>query len=437
MGLILGSSASVQFATIPDITFVAGTASTVDLNQYLTDPSSQARATELLKTTRLPDGVTFNPFTMVIDYNGYTPAADQSSTVTARTHYYSETDEQLWTNDRNAITEIYSYDLNGDTTDTALRNEALASLNSTQLTRSSTQFITGGASMRFELNDADGSTGSSFARAVDGDTGGTPSRFYTRWCMFHPRDTLAYRYAMGVSTGQLKLLNIGQFGGGQIVVAMLNFTGAVTAFVNGSSNLVMVPSTGLEGTTTDTPFNAVSGSQGQLQNAIDTVGGTHYTGSDGSTINQWLERYGHFHDAHFDYLDVGFDAGTPYLDERQPQHGWPDNRCDMSAVAIQPDGWMVYEAFVDIHQTIPGNSSFQLWAAPYGMPPQLALNWVGNLPLTSSGNNEWRLEWSDFDTERTAQVGVRPTLFTYVDQILNSEGPIPFPGGHALPSNQG
>lgn len=283
-----------------------------------------------------------------------------------------------------------------------------------------TKKLSGAASLRINTMAGDGAAGGSWAFRPNGTDATVFRELYCQFSVYYPRETLGYRYALNTSVGQLKVINFGQFGGGQIVVSNWRFMGFPSAFSNGGGMIAEDI-----GAIISTPNPWGTDAQ-RNQDAIDAGGPT-------STQTEQLLRYGPLGRGLDAVQDLGFNAGQPLVYLRAQPSGWPDTRAATNGVPFVLDGWTTIECYMKYNVANPAQSTFQMWAAPYGQPPKLIMSGIGNVPLNTNTTNSWdRFELLNYDTERTSQVGVRPLMFTYYDEVIVSSQPISFPGGHPL-----
>jgi hypothetical protein len=155
----------------------------------------------------------------------------------------------------------------------------------------------------------------------------------------------------------------------------------------------------------------------------------------------------------YSFYDLGTPSPVTSLNDAQLRHGPQSQTGDslgtdpdiQHAPRLVPDGWTVFETYVDLQ-----NHVLKVWMAPYGQPPSLIMggmnypgrtNWfvlpsVGTNDGTTQGllysgaqlsgymnKNQWDAPW-DWPLTDT---------FICFDEIIASDDPINFPGGHALP----
>jgi hypothetical protein len=275
--------------------------------------------------------------------------------------------------------------------------------------------LAGSKSLKLITHAEAGGNGGSWAQYYNGRDSTEFKTFYFQFGIYLPRATLAYRTKGG--DGQLKLVNLEQYGPAQIVVTNRKFLGFPTFLLNGSGTLEknieesVVPNVG---------------SEYIYQPGVDAGGGTP-----GNMCAFW-ERYGPARGitANEDYGDTN---PEPRLDRRNLTYGWP-NRCALKAgVPFNVDGWTTIEVYVDYNTANPGQSTIKAWAAPYGQAPRMYVNEVNTVRLNANDGVYRRFELLNYDTPRESEPG-RPTMYTYFDEIIISTQPIKFPGGFSLPS---
>jgi hypothetical protein len=280
----------------------------------------------------------------------------------------------------------------------------------------STIKLSGGKALKIITHGAASGNGGSWADWYDGKDGSTSYKnFYFQFAIYLPKATLAYRTKGG--DGQLKLVNLEQYGAGQIVVTNRKFLGFPTILLNGTATL--------EKQISESVVPNV-GSEYVFQPGVDTGGS-----SPGDACEFW-ERYGPARGVSMND-DYGETNPQPRLDLRNLTYGWP-NRCALKGgVPFALDGWTTIELYVDYNTANPQTSTLKAWAAPYGSAPRMFINEVGTLKLGTRDEVYRRFELLNYDTPRESESG-RPDLLTYFDEVLISTNPIKFPGGFSLPS---
>lgn len=282
--------------------------------------------------------------------------------------------------------------------------------------RDTATHLSGTGSVDVQTYDTTTRGDGSYNAQMNGRDGTVIDSVYVQFSVYYPRETIAWRYPIASSTA-FKIVNFGDYGGGQFVLAIDRFMGFPAGFINGSQNL----SQAVGSTFSGTPWGNVT----HIQNAIDTG-----SPANPRTKAQWLQRYGYLLGGLEDDMSWGEnDEGTRYLDERDHAgFGWPDSRAASAGVPIEVDGWTTFEVFID-----RGAGTLKIWAAPYWGAPTLIWEGVGNVPF-GSGSDVNELYLLNYDTQRQAEPGIRPSLqHTYFDELIVSREPIDFPGGHTLP----
>lgn len=294
------------------------------------------------------------------------------------------------------------------------------------ITRETTIKRSGSASMRFNTVSTDTAAGGSWAFRPNGTDATVYRRLYIQLAVYYPKETIGYCYAT-TTTPQLKVINFGQAGNGQLVLSNFRMVGFPSGFINQSDGMI-ASNTGNE---FGTP-NAFSHTLQHIQDAIDAGGAT-------TTQTDLLTRYGPLTGSGVSNgMDTDCTTGSKFLYLKTQPAGFPDTRAATHGIPFYNDDWTVLEVYLQF--TAGDASSVQMWAARYGDQPTLIISDIGNLPLglSSGGNdNSWsRFEILNYDTSRDTEVG-RPTMFTYYTEVIVSEAPINFPGGFTIPNNQG
>jgi hypothetical protein len=261
--------------------------------------------------------------------------------------------------------------------------------------------------------------------------------FYLQFAVYMQRDALAWR--LPGTSGEMKVFNLEQFGGGQIVVMAGRHQGFPTLLINGSGlmerNFASVPYKG--------------GGDWYYQTAIDS-GSSLAAG----TRQAWIRRYGPSREVSNGVLgDYGYNSsaetgGDPAGNMLYNRgFNWPNSDAIAAgAVPFNMDGWTVVEVYVnnaDFDNPVEAFDSVKMWVAAYGDAPVLVcdLNALPNddpqsLNTIISAYQRFELLWYDtsFGNDNVGEdVGYRPTQQRWYAEILGSMQPINFPGGHALP----
>ena len=311
------------------------------------------------------------------------------------------------------FSESFDYNTKQELIDAALGVTDNAPANGVDV--DSTIKLAGSHSLKLITNGAAGANGGSWAQNYNGRDGTQFKTFYFQFGIYLPKATLAYRSKGG--DGQLKLVNLEQYGPAQIVVTNRKFLGFPTFLLNGSGTL--------EKNIAESVVPNV-GSEYLYQPAVDAGGGAP------SSACEFWGRYGPARGVAIND-DYGETNPEPRLDRRNLTYGWP-NRCALqSGVPFNIDGWTTIEVYVEYNTANPGTSTIKAWAAPYGQAPRIYVNEVGTARLNSNSSVYKRFELLNYDTPRQPEDS-RPTMYTYFDEVIISSQPIKFPGGFALPS---
>jgi chitodextrinase len=322
----------------------------------------------------------------------------------------------------------------GINTSTELRAEAFETgPNGTTATNLESTIKLSGNSCRLTTEpDANTSTNGYWAFRPDGRTATVRRRFYVQFSVYYPSETIGYRYLLNSGTnGALKVINLNQPGAGQLVITQPRFMGFPGGFINGNTSIPesMTPAASFASNPWSTTVH-------HTQTAVD--GGTPNPITSGNTKTEWLTRYGPLLRGLSSDIDGSYNAGNPYLYNRTQPSGWPDTRAAINGVPFALDDWQTFEIFYDYNTSDPSQSSCQVWVnRGYGSPPVLIISAIGNLSFGTSSSAVSRIELLNYDTERLAEVGVRPTQYTYYAEPIVSLEPIDFPGGYAIPGHQG
>lgn len=276
--------------------------------------------------------------------------------------------------------------------------------------------LAGSKSLRITTHGAAGANGGSWAQYYNGKDSTQFKSFYFQFGIYLPKETLAWRSKGG--DGQLKLLNLEQYGPAQVALTNRKFLGFPTFLLNGNRTLEHVISE-----------NSVPNVSGEYiwQPAVDS----------GSPANpadacQFWGRYGPARGIAIND-DYGETNPESRLDRRNLTYGWP-NRCALqSGVPFVLDGWTTIEVHVEYNVANPQQSTIQAWGAPYGQAPRIYVNEVGTVSFNSNSSVYRRFELLNYDTPRLPEAN-RPDMNTYYDEVIISTQPIKFPGGFALPS---
>jgi len=293
--------------------------------------------------------------------------------------------------------------------------------------------LSGANSCRLTTPGNLGASGSGyFSFRPDGRTSTTRRDLYMQFAVYYPQETIGYRFNHD-GDSYFKTVNCGQYGAGQVVIGDNLFSGFPVLLLDGFDTLGG-DFYSIGGGDTVNPWGIATTRESP---AIDNGAILDGSSTKEEVLNNWgvMPRGVAAQDG-----DYGYDSGDPYLYDRSGMvNGWPDDRSQASgAVPWQLDGWMVVEARLKYVDNT--DSTIQIWAAPYGEQPVLMVDEHNKALLGTNTSNSWsRFELLNYATGRLAETGVRPTQYTYYDEIICSLDPIKFPnpGGtqYDLPQN--
>ncbi len=142
----------------------------------------------------------------------------------------------------------------------------------------------------------------------------------------------------------------------------------------------------------------------------------------------FLSNYTHHVFYNADPANTSRPANSTELANRfgKVQYGWTPS--SNYYPRIESNGWTVYEVYVN--RTYNGTGMIKVWSAPYGQAPllwggttdaRLGNNGYTGIQLLPRTENAWEGAWPSVDT------------FACYSEIICSDNPITFPGGHAIP----
>jgi hypothetical protein len=261
------------------------------------------------------------------------------------------------------------------------------------------------------------------------DTNASVNSFYFQFSVYLQKDALAWR--LPNTNGQMKILNLEQYGGGQVVVSAANNFGFPFLLLNGTGLM--------ERFLASTPYRVTSGDW-FYQTAIDSGAAA------GTTRQTYLRKYGpgrEISNTLYDYGYISDNATNNLLYNRD--FDWPDSDALQSgAVPYNMDGWTTIEVYINngaFSGAVETSDRCKMWVAAHGDAPVLVCD-LDALPNddppglgTAVGSyNKFEALWYDTAFEgSTEDVGYRPTQQRWYAEFIGSTNPIDFPGGHALP----
>ena len=279
--------------------------------------------------------------------------------------------------------------------------------------------ISGGKSLHIKTYSTAGKNGGAWGDQYANGVG--VNDFYFQIALYLPKETIGWRTE--IADGQLKLVNLERYGGGQVVISSHKFLGFPTVMTNGGGLI----SRYLDGL----PYRK---NDWFYQNAIDS--GSSLTAG---TQEAYWRRYGPARSTFLaaDNAYISDDADANFLYNRTTP--WPDpDAIESGAVPWNLDGWTVVEVYIST--TEGGSQELKMWAAPYGAPPTLVVDLhAPNSDLSTAPRYRTyeRFELLNYETPREPEINYRPVLHTYYDELIVSHEPIPFPGGFNLGAGNG
>jgi chitodextrinase len=215
--------------------------------------------------------------------------------------------------------------------------------------------------------------------------------------------------------GQVKFMNLGQVGTGQLTLTMFRHAGFPTLMLNGSTALERVVSA--SGSYPGDRYYHTAVDAGTPAVTSLATGNARY-GVSWRLYSSSSPRYSAPY--------IGTNAANNYMDARS--FTFPDPEAVAAgSVPFEQDDWLV----VEIYYNAP--NQFRLWAAPRGSAPvRQAGDWTpstGSLSVSSLGNSTVaQVELMNYDTAADPEPGYRPTFETYFAEFIASTNWIPFPG---------
>lgn len=254
--------------------------------------------------------------------------------------------------------------------------------------------------------------------------------FYFQFSVFLQRDAMAWRLPQ--TDGQMKIFNLEQFGGGQVVVMASKNLGFPCLLINGSGLL--------ERYLSSVPYK--TGGDWFYQTAID-AGSSLSPG----TRQAYLRRYGPGREIFNNLYDYGYVSGNASNNLLYNRgFDWPDSDAQLAGgVQYNLDGWTTIEVYLNnasMSNRVESFDVLKMWAAPYGHAPTLVCD-MNDLPNddpdtlgTAIGDGYQLFEPLWYDTAfggATSDVGYRPPQQRWYGEFLGSFAQITFPNGYALP----
>lgn len=259
--------------------------------------------------------------------------------------------------------------------------------------------VTAGRCLEIRTYDTAGAQGGGWGQFYD--SGDPIDDFYVQFAVYLAGDGVAFP-----GNGS-KVVNLEQYGSGQIVVTHNRNAGFVTAFLNGAPGLRSYRE--FENGSHDWFY----------QNAVNHADITTL-----DTLSQRTQKYGP-------------SRGMLMVDRDSAEYqALFADALSAGAVPWVVDGWTVVEVYV---RGCVGPSQVKIWAAAYGSAPALIMDTADpdtETQLSCQPDNYRQFEALEYDTDRSAEPG-RPTIVRKYDQFIASRAPIPFPGhlDAALPTS--
>lgn len=262
------------------------------------------------------------------------------------------------------------------------------------------------------------------------DDGSFVNGFYFQFSVYLQRDAMAWR--LPATNGEMKICNLEQFGGGQVIVMASRHYGFPMILLDGSGLM--------ERHFASVPYRG--GGDWYYQTAIDS-GSSLAAG----TREAWIRRYGPSREISNFLHNYGYVAGNAngnLLFNRG--FSWPNADALLSgAVPFNMDGFttiMVYVNNASFANANEGVDIVRMWAAPYGEAPTLVCDNTAlpnddpqGLGSFIGGYQTYEPLWYDTaygDANTGQDVGYRPLQQRWYTEFLGSENAILFPGGFSI-----
>ena len=242
---------------------------------------------------------------------------------------------------------------------------------------------------------------------------------------------------------ELKLANYTPFGNGQVVLSYKLNIGFPTFLTNGAGGPVRyIDGTNLSWRNYDRA----------MQNTIDNLSPAYPLANETETLQRHgpAERAIREHGDNYSYLSSAATGGD-YTQNLLTRRGftYPDPNAEAAGgVGYHYDNWYTVTVFIENDGSAGpfGQDILMMWLAKYGEAPTLMFDTRLPFPATSeysTPGGAWSLsdaqstygqcEFLNYDTPRGSNVGYRPILNTYFDELICSTEPIPFPNPGGTP----
>ena len=336
--------------------------------------------------------------------------------------------EQDWIMRSRGPGVFFAENFSGIRDDSALRRLSFFNhkLNETRLFLEVRNALSGGGAVRIEIHPEDNEVTATFAHSFDG-SGARSKRvvkkeLYYQFSIYLPNYILDHRFKTVNDVG-----NVGHkwcilqepdrsFDKGQVVITNMAFTRAVGAYTVGPR--------GTHGFEREWPAGSGNPCRPetpdyQWQPAVDAGPQSEHGGTDADNCDLFRRRYGMLY-SHYKKYPVIYGRGTV------SQQGYPDPESSRNGIFWIPDTWNVIEIYVsEPAQTV------KIWHARRGDPPRLVVEAIGSANLGSRAGNYTGVQLLPRLEEMAPDLARKRTYAIY-DELIASQDPIPFPGGHRI-----
>jgi len=323
---------------------------------------------------------------------------------------------------------LYADNFSGLDSDEALRKRSFLRhrLNPTRLFLETRNTLSGGGAARIEVHPEDGEVTATYAHSFDGvgvrAKNVKPKELYYQFSIYLPIYILDHRFKTVSDRGDVghKWAILQEpdrsFEKGKVVVTRARFSRVVSAYTVGPK--------GTHGFGRRWPARSGNPCRPttpdyQWQATVDAGPQSEGGKTDATSCDLFRRRYGMFH-SYYKHHPVLYGKGTV------SEQGYPETESSRNAIVWIPDAWNVIEIYVnETEQTV------KIWHARRGNPPRLVIEAIGTANMGFRDGNYTGAQLLPRLEER-APDPTREVTYALYDELIASERPIPFPGGHPL-----
>jgi hypothetical protein len=336
--------------------------------------------------------------------------------------------EADWHARSRATAVFYAENFSGVDSDEALRTRSFLRhrLNPTRLFLETRNTLSGGGAARIEVHPEDGEVTATYSHSFDGISARTKNaklkELYYQFSIYLPKYILDHRFKTVDDRGDVghKWAILQEpdrsFGKGEVVVTSARFSRVVGAYTVGPK--------GAHGFGRKWPKRSgnpcrPNAPDYQWQATVDAGPQSEGGKTDANSCDLFRRRYGMFY-SYYKRHPVLYGQGTV------SEQGYPEQESSRNGIVWIPDAWNVIEIYVnETEQTV------KMWHARRGDPPRLVIEAIGTANMGFREGNYTGAQLLPRLEERAPDPTREPTYAVY-DELIASEKPIPFPGGHPL-----